>query len=385
MKILALTSIRSEYDLLSSLFFKLNDDENITLKLMVGGAHLSPSFGYTVEDIEKDGFDILLKVESLIDSDSHSSRLKSAAVLLLSSIDSVRSFSPDLILYAGDREEVMIGALLGGYLGVPSIHFYGGDHAADGHIDNPIRHAVSKLSTCHFVSNSEHSQRLQALGESSSRIFNIGSIGLDKFLESDNVENIRFIASQKNISKPSALFIYHPIGDESDIADVVVENALLSLLGEGYHVFVGTPNSDPGNIKIRKTIEEFSKKYSDVTSYGNLPRKEFISLFKACSLIVGNSSAGLLESASIPIPCINIGERQRGRLCAENVIFVDTTKSSITDAIKHVSSATFKENLKFILNPYGKGDSAQKAFDLIKSINFNSLLLKKEDPLSGQK
>ena len=211
MKILALTSIRSEYDLMSPLFFKLNNDPDIQLKLLVGGAHNSTSFGYTCKNIKDDGFDILLEVESLLDTNSNSGRLKSASILLISSIDIVKSFAPDLIVYAGDREEVMIGALLGGYLGIPTLHLYGGDHAADGHIDNPIRHAVSKLSTCHFVSTQEHKQRLLQLKEPESRIFTIGSIALDKFRLIDAKSNIINEVASKAIKRPAAIFIYHPI------------------------------------------------------------------------------------------------------------------------------------------------------------------------------
>lgn len=382
MKILALTSIRSEYDLMTPLFFLLNADPTIQLKLLVGGAHNSSSFGYTSTDIKKDGFDILLEIESLIDADSNSGRLKSAAVLLISAIDIVKSYGPDLIVYAGDREEVMIGALLGGYLGIPTLHLYGGDHAADGHIDNPIRHAVSKLSTCHFVSTEEHKSRLLCLGEPESRIFNVGSIALDKFrttrLNYDIVETV----AKKNVKKPIAIVIYHPIQDELEKSSRIMETILLTLVECGYHCFVGLPNSDPGNNKIRECIIKLAGNIADITAYGNLDRKNFVSLFKIASLIVGNSSAGILEAASIPIPCVNVGMRQLGRSCGRNVVFVKADREAIENAIKKVSSNSFINSLNGLVNPYGNGHSAEKAYSLIKSIDFKALLAKKEDPLN---
>lgn len=380
MKVLALTSIRSEYDLMSYVYRKLDQDPEIDLRLLVGGCHNSPSFGMTVEDIRHDGFNILCEVDSLIDSDSGSARIKSASVLLISSIDVVKSFSPDLIIYAGDREDVMIGALLGGYLGIPTVHFFGGDHASDGHIDNPIRHAVSKLSTCHFVSVDEHVKRLKKLGEPKNRIFNIGSVALDKFKEIPTCNDIINYVSGHHITKKSALVIFHPVEDEIAVADQIITDIINALVEDGYHVFVGLPNSDHGNYKIRCALESYLKN-DDVTLYGNLPRDTFVKLFKACSLIIGNSSAGILESASIPIPCINVGTRQRGRLSAENVIFVDSNYDKIRQSLKDVKSDAFLERIKVLSNPYGDGFASDRAVALIKSIDFAAIQKKYEDPL----
>lgn len=382
MKILAITSIRSEYDLMTPLFFELQSDENIELKLLVGGAHNSPSFGYTCQDIKKDGFDILIEIESLIDADSKSGRLKSAAVLLVSAIDVVRTYAPDLIIYAGDREEVMIGALLGGYLGIPTLHLYGGDHACDGHIDNPIRHAVSKLSTCHFVSTEEHKLRLLSIKEPSFRVHNIGSIALDKFRLVNEIDGIVELVAKRKVNKPTAIVIYHPIEDEIKVADEIISDILTSLIDEGFHCFVGLPNSDPGNIHIRNAIQNLAIINEDITVYGNLGREEFVSLFKSSTLIIGNSSAGLLEAASIPIPCVNVGARQVGRSCGENVIFVGISSNDITNGIMKATSDLFISSIIDINNPYGDGYSANRAYSLIKSIDFKDILAKKEDPIN---
>lgn len=380
MKILALTSIRSEYDLMSYVYRKLDSDPEIDLRLLVGGCHNSPSFGMTVEEIKKDGFKILCEIDSLIDSDSGSARIKSASVLLISSIDVVKSFSPDLIIYAGDREDVMIGALLGGYLGIPTVHFFGGDHASDGHIDNPIRHAVSKLSTCHFVSVDEHVSRLNKIGEPQHRIYNIGSVALDKFQEIPIRTDILQHVSGTNLKKKSALLIFHPVEDEIAIADQIIVGMMDALIEDDYHVFAGLPNSDHGNYKIRRTLEEYIGN-DNVTLYGNLPRDSFVQLFKACSLIIGNSSAGLLEAASVPIPCINVGMRQRGRLSAENVIFVDANVEHIKKALSEVKCSDFLDRIEHLSNPYGDGHASDRAVELIKSIDFSGMQRKYEDPL----
>ncbi|HHF2884618.1 TPA: UDP-N-acetylglucosamine 2-epimerase [Vibrio diabolicus] len=380
MKILAITSIRSEYDLMSYVYKKLDKESGIDLRLLVGGCHNSPSFGLTVEDIKNDGFNILCQIDSLIDSDSNAARLKSASVLLLSCIDMVNAFSPDLIIYAGDREDVMIGALLGGYLGIPTVHFFGGDHACDGHIDNPIRHAVSKLSTCHFVSIAEHEKRLLKIGEPSSRIFNIGSVALDKFKEVPTREDILEVVADRKVARPAALFIFHPVEDEIEIAPNLVDNIICELIKNDYHVFIGLPNSDHGYSGIRDVLKKYASDVN-VSLYGNLPRDSFVQLFKACDLIIGNSSAGILEAASVPIPCINVGLRQRGRLSAENVIFVDSDLNQIKDALMKIKDEKFLSSIRNVSNPYGDGNATDKAVELIKSIDFSEIYKKYEDPL----
>ncbi|WP_060983192.1 UDP-N-acetylglucosamine 2-epimerase [Vibrio splendidus] len=385
MKILALTSIRSEYDLLSSLFQKLHLDPNIDLQLLVGGAHNSPTFGLTRKDIEGDGFNILMNIESLLDADTNSSRLKSASILLMSSIEIVKQYSPDLIIYAGDREEVMIGALLGGYLSIPTLHFFGGDHASDGHIDNPIRHAVSKLSTVHFVSTLEHERRLCALGEPKQRIFNIGSVALDKFSDIPPSKGIVSDIALKEITRPIALFIFHPVEEELGNVQQIVRNTIDALIDEGFHVFVGKPNTDHGNTAIRDVIGDIVTETEHISVYGNLPRTEFVQLFKASQLIVGNSSAGVLEGASISISCLNVGGRQKGGFCGGNVVFVDANKESVLNGLKQIKTCEFQQKLSKVVNPYGDGKASEQAYRLITTTNFQSLMLKKEDPLHYDK
>ena len=197
-KILGISGIRSDYDLLYSLYRKLNKDKSFELKLIVGNAHLSRTYGSSISNIELDNIDIIAKIESLIDGDSNSSRLKSLSIFLQNSIDVIATYDPDIIIYAGDRFEVIIGSLIGGYLEKPTIHFYGGDHGTDGHIDNPIRHATSKLSTFHFVTIDEHKERLINMGENKERIKVIGSIALDRFIKNKSSSRGICQPKQKN-------------------------------------------------------------------------------------------------------------------------------------------------------------------------------------------
>jgi len=381
-KVLAITSIRSDYDLMSELFKLLHKDPEVELKLLISGAHLSSSYGLTVRQVETDGFDILMKVESLLDSDTKVSRLKSSSIMLLSCIDIVSNYAPDMIVYAGDREDVLMGGMLSAYLGIPSLHFFGGDHVVDGHVDNLARHACSKLSTVHFVSIPEHGNRLVSLGESKERIFNIGSVSLDKFYQHtacNAVELEQRFATE--LSQGFAISIFHPHTDENEASVEQFKNILSCLAETELRIFVSAPNIDPGNKELVQLIDEL-KGNEQFIIYKSLPREEFLDLFKNASFIIGNSSAGIIEAASVPIPAINVGRRQIGRACGKNVIFCHGDKQSINQSIKQALSAEMQDNIKGMANLYGNGKSSLKAYNLIKSLDFQSMLLKTEDPLS---
>lgn len=384
-KILAITSIRSDYDLMSRLYKLLHLDPDVDLQLIVSGAHLSPAHGYTISNIRNDDLNILAEIETLISADSASARLKTASGLLIGSIDVVKSFAPDVIIYAGDREDVLIGAMLGGFLGIPTVHFFGGDHASDGHIDNAIRHATSKLSSIHFVSIPEHKDRLIRLGESEKRIFVIGSVALDKFIHEATLDlNVilkKIAAHRHAFTAPLAILIFHPISEEFEVASEYIINSARALIDHGYHVCLGSPNTDPGNYTINNVLKKLSQA-KEVTFYRNLSRNDFVNLLRNSKIIVGNSSAGLIEAASIKLPAINVGVRQRGRLCSSNVIFSDGSYEGIFTSIQTTLSKDFQSSLETLSNLYGNGNSSELAADLLKTISFSEFIKKTEDPLN---
>lgn len=384
LKILAITGARSEYGLMSPLFERLRADPAVELKLLVTGAHLSPLYGHSARQIEKDGFDILLRIESLLDADSRASRIKTASIFLQGAIDTVAQYNADLILYAGDREEVIMGALIGGYLGIPTLHFYGGDHVQDSHIDNPVRHATSKLSTGHMVTLEQHRQRLIRMGEPAERIHVVGNIALDRFVQ-HQPDRPEKVCHTMNVGKdflPFAMMIFHPVGDEEEVADVYFERILSALKSRGVRAFVGYPNSDPGNRRIISMIDKYASD-ANFRFYRNLDTHTFLSIYKNARFIIGNSSSGIIESASIPVPAINVGLRQTGRVAGENVIFCKPESQDILDAIDLATSDAFRKRITSVRNPYGNGDSAQKALDIIKLTNWRAMLAKNEDALEA--
>jgi len=381
-KILAFSSIRSDYDLMSPLYKLLHEDDEIDFKIIVSGAHLSHSFGYSVEQIRKDGFEVLLEIETLLSSDTRLSRVKSASLLLQNSLETIAKFNPDLMIFAGDREDVLMYAMIGGYLNIPTVHVFAGDYVEDGYIDNPIRHATSKLSSAHFVTLEEHKKRLVRMGEDRKRVFVTGNISLDKFVQFQPLikSELKNHFNLQDRFEEFALMIFHPVTEEMDNVDTYFENILKNLEQRHINTFVSYPNVDPGNQKLLKVIDKY-KENKNFFFYKNLNRELFMSIYKHSSFIIGNSSSGVCESASLKVPAINVGLRQTGRFADKNVIFCGTSYQNISDSIDRALSKEFLENLKDLKNSYGDGNSAKKAYEIIKTVNFKSMITKVEDPL----
>ena len=382
-KILAITYSRSEYDLLSYLFKLLTNDHKIDFKILVAGAHLSQSYGYTVDHIKEDGHSILGEIECLVDGNKNKSRLTSASIFLNNSIPLIDKFKPDIIIYAGDREEVLMGSILGGFLEIPTVHFFAGDHDLDGTIDNPIRHATSKMSSYLVTTLKEHNDRLISIGVKPSRIFNIGSPALDKFKLEKNRKVSTLLKLPLGFDIDNyALVIFHPLfsKEEDSIRDFKI---LMDALYENkISAIINSPNIDAGS---RILINNF-KKFENVNFFkfvNNLKRNEFVNIYRQAKFQIGNSSSGILEAASIPIPVINVGERMIGRKSQKNVVFCDVNKVKIKKSIMKVLSEEFRSNnLEGIKNIYGEGDASKKAYKLLKELNTKNYKdFRRDDPL----
>ncbi|MGL4772619.1 MAG: UDP-N-acetylglucosamine 2-epimerase [Clostridium sp.] len=380
-RILGFTGIRSDYEIMSELYKSINCDEELEISLIVCGAHLSESYGYSVSEIHRDGIKILGKIENLIDSNSREGRLKSLSILLQDCISHVSMYNPDLIVYAGDREEVMVGALCGAYLRIPTIHFFGGDHAIDGNIDNVVRHGVSKLSSLHFVTNEESYKRLMKIGEEEKRIFNVGSPSLDRIINTKKISKKELLKSfNLEDFKDYAILLYYPLAGEEELCGEQFREILCSLEERKIKAFVSYPNVDGGNKNIIKVIEEY-KGNNNFYFYKNLERELFINLLRNARFLIGNSSCGVYESTILKLPVINVGNRQKGRLAGENVLFVTNRKEDILSGIDRVLEKSFKEILKNAKSPYGEGKSIEKIIELLKTLDLNWFLEKNNDPL----
>lgn len=383
MKILAITSQRSEYDLMNGIYQALHAKTGIEFGLLVGGAHLSPTYGLSVEDIRRDGLPIIGEVESLLDSNSASARVKTGAIFLQGAVDVIAAHKPDVVIYAGDREDTLMAAMACAYLKIPSIHFFGGHHSTDGNVDNPARHAISKLSTFHFVTHPAHARRLLRMGEPAERIHVVGNPALDKF-RAETVIDKNEVLKQFGAAafNDYAVMIHYPKSGEETRAIEEVTAILKALQNLGIKTLVSTPNVDATGRDILRIYDQFRDNDSFVF-YHNAPQHLFVNLLRGAKLLIGNSSLGILEAPTIALPVVNVGTRQQGRMAANNVIFVDPDVGAIKTAIERARSAEFIASLEGMVNPYGDGHSVSRSVKLIMELDYARWLYKTEDPLEN--
>ncbi|MEE4016083.1 UDP-N-acetylglucosamine 2-epimerase [Roseibium sp. FZY0029] len=375
-----LTGIRSEYDILAPVISAVNAREELSAGVIVTGAHLGQIHGNSVRQIESDGFDIVARIDSLLASDGLTGRVKGAALQLNGMCDLFAREKPDFLVVMGDREEAMTGALAGVYHHIPVVHLGGGDHADDGNVDNPIRHAVSKIANLHMATTELSGKRLEALGEEKWRINVVGASGLDRLYSTPKL-NRRELESMLGVEwngAPFVVLLYHPTITDFTLAanHIAVITKILEEIG--IQVAIMMPNSDPGNLAIVAELNAFTKRYSRAKLFTYLERLVFVNMLRHANALIGNSSAGILEAPSLGLPVVNIGKRQRGREHAGNVIFTSYDHAEIQQAItKSVCDEEYRKKVAEAPNPYGDGTASAKIANIIARTPIDQELMQK--------
>ncbi len=380
-KIIAVSGARSDYDLLFSVYVQLNRDERFDFSMLITGPNLSDNYGYTAQFIENDGFKIAGRVFNLIDSNKKIGRIISIGLQIPSLANILLQEKPDLVLVAGDREEAISVTMTCAYMDIAVAHFFGGDIAKDGNIDNSVRYAASKFAHLHFPSLPQHRDTLLKLGEDDWRIFVVGNPALDRLLSVKKIpknELLRRVGARADIDAFCVL-IQHPIITQVDAQFHHIRLTLDALLESGLHCLINYPNSDAGSLQIIEAYQEYVQRYpAQFTLFQNLDRETYVNLLRQAKFLLGNSSSGIVEVGSLGLPAINIGERQRGRLHGDNVVFVDNDKEQILDAIAFVQTdGAFLERVRKKENPYGKGRSAELVLEVLANIAIDEILIHK--------
>ena len=378
--VLAVTGIRSEYDILSSVFRAISKHDDLILKVAVTGAHLSESFGRTIDEIEIDGFEIVDRIESLLSGNQGSQRVKGAGIQLQGLVQTVLRIKPDFLLVLGDREESITTALISTYMNIPLVHIGGGDRVV-GNADDQIRHAVTKLAHIHLATNLESKKRILLLGEQDFRVFNVGNPGLDRLIETERLSlsqissNLKFKIPE---SAPYIILIQHALSSEVKDAYHQMKITLDAIKALGITTIISYPNSDAGGLEIIKAINEYSS-LPFIYCSKNIPRLDFVNLLRNAACLVGNSSLGILEAPLLTLPVVNVGNRQTGRLHAENVQFVPHDKDRIVKAVQRaLYDNDYILTVKKCKNPYGDGKSSNKIADIIANTIIDEKLLVKD-------
>lgn len=379
-KICIITGTRAEYGLLKPLIQKVHESETSELQLAVTGMHLSPEFGLTYQEIEKDGYPVTAKIEMLLSSDTPAGITKSMGVAMIGFADFFETHKPDIAVILGDRYEMLAAAAAAMAAAVPIAHIHGGE-LTEGIIDEAIRHSITKMSHLHFTSTEEYRRRVIQLGEQPQMVYNVGAPGIE------NIKKIKLLDKQSlekelgfSFSDVTVLVTYHPVSLENMSTEVQFQN-ILDVLDEHKEITVifTKANSDINGRIINQMIDEFVSRNRDrCTGYVSLGQLKYLSTLQFCRAVLGNSSSGIIEVPSFGIPTVNIGDRQRRRLHAKSVIDCGNEKEQVEAALEKALSDEFLSGIAGEKNPYEGKQTADKIYRIITEALSSGIHMKKE-------
>lgn len=376
-KICFVTGTRAEYGLLSRLMRLVKKDNDLRLQVIATNMHLMPEYGETYKEIEKDGFTIDKKVYMHKPSDDAHGIILSMAEEMQGMNDALSELKPDILVLLGDRYEILVAAQVALIHRVPIAHIHGGE-VTEGAFDDAIRHSVTKMSSLHFTSCEEYRHRVIQMGEQPSRVFDVGSLGVENIkavplMTKDELE----VSLDFKIDKQTILVTYHPVTLGGDPAKDIRE--FLDALDQfkDLKVIFTMPNSDTGRDAIALAVENYVEKHSNsAKAYTSLGLKRYLSTLQFVKAAVGNSSSGIIEVPSFGIPTLNIGDRQKGRLASKSVVNCGTSKDEVIAGLKLCLSEEMQKAAKTYENPYAKPDTANLIYQELKNVELAGLNLK---------
>lgn len=366
--ICVVSATRAEWYLLENLCSEISKDKTLKLQLIATGAHLSPQFGLTYKEIEKK-FNIDKKIPILLASDDKISICKAMSLAMNSFSEAFAELKPDIVVILGDRYEMLAVASVALVMQLPIAHLCGGELTL-GAIDDSIRHAITKMSHLHFVSTEIYKKRLLQLGEEEGRVFNVGS------LSGENIAALKLLGKKElekklglNFKEKIYLITYHPETLNTQFTEKEADRLLKSLDSLKNTTLIFTKaNADENGLLINELLEQYCQKHTfKAKLFDNLGSTLYLSVMKIANAIIGNSSSGINESVFFKTPCINIGDRQKGRLKAENII--DCSMKDLDKAFKTLESKEFKLQLAHFHNPFVAKNPSKTIKNTLKKVN----------------
>ncbi|EPY01728.1 UDP-N-acetylglucosamine 2-epimerase [Magnetospirillum fulvum] len=366
-KICVVTGTRAEYGLLRWLMEEIKAAPGLHLQVIATGMHLSPEFGLTYREIEADGFTIDRKVEMLTSSDTPVGIAKSMGLGTIGFADALADLAPDILVVLGDRFEIFAAVAAALVARIPVAHLHGGERT-EGAVDEALRHAITKMAHLHFVATEEYRKRVIQLGEQPDRVFLVGGLGVDAIKKQTLLDRPALEESLGfRFGRRTLLVTYHPatLTFSSPVDEMNEVLAALDDLDETSLIFT-MPNADAGGRDLISLVERFvAERPGTRKAFTSLGLLRYLSCLAQVDAVVGNSSSGLLEAPSFGIGTINIGDRQRGRLCATSVISCTPNRNAIAGALERLYSPEFQEGLKAVVNPYGEGGAGAKIVSVL--------------------
>lgn len=372
------TGTRAEYGLLKPAMSEIRDREDLSLSVVATGMHLSREHGYTVEEIEADGFDVDRRVHMQLAGDSGTAMARSLGVGISGLAVALDELDPALVLVLGDRDEAFAAGVAAAHMNVPVAHVHGGDAMQGAIIDDSIRHALTKFAHLHFPVSERSAERIERLGEEPWRITTVGAPGLDairdgQFTEPETVRDRYDI----DPDRPLVLAVQHPVTTNPEAAGDQMRATLEALAAVDTQDVLVYPNADAGGQRMIDAIEAFEAP-DDFATFRSIPRADFLGLLNVADAMVGNSSSAVIEAPSFDLPVVDVGPRQAGRERAENTVEVPHDRDAIRDALERaLTHETLRERAAECANPYDFGGAGERIADRLASVALDEDLLHK--------
>lgn len=375
MRVCVVTGTRADYGLLRPVVRELDAADDFTVQLVVTGAHLSPEFGLTVNEILGDGFEVAERVEMLLSADTPAAVSKSVGLAVIGFADALRRLDPDLVLVLGDRYEILAVVQTALVARIPVAHLSGGD-VTEGAIDDAMRHAITKMAHLHLVTHTDAAARVRQMGEDPERVVVAGNTGIDDLLRYEPMgpaeleERLGMPLRERNL-----LVTYHPVTLAHEPPEAAVEELTGALddLGADVGIVVTLPNADTAGRVLIERLREFARAREHVVAHESVGQEAYWSCLKQFDAVVGNSSSGLIEAPAVAVPAVNIGERQRGRLRTETTIDCPPRRDAIRGAIEQVLAWTDVP----ATSPYGDGHATARVLEALRALPDPQALLQK--------
>ena len=367
-KICVVTGSRAEYGLLYWLLKKLESAEDFELELVVTGMHLSPEFGMTYKEIEKDGFPIAEKIPMLLSSDAPAGVTKSTGLGLIGFADLFDRSRPDVVVVLGDRFELFAVASAALFAAIPIAHIHGGE-VTTGAFDEAIRHSITKMASLHFTAAEAYRKRVIQLGEQPDTVFNVGPPGLE------NIQKISLLTKEETeqslglkLGQKSLLVTWHPVTLEPGRAkqDLKVLLDALDKLDDTKFVFTKSNADNEGRSLNRIIVDYVTSCPEKAVVHTSLGQLRYLSTLKQVTGVIGNSSSGIIEAPSIKTGTINIGRRQEGRVRASSIIDCDPDLESICSAFERLFSSEFQSLVQHTRNPHDGGPVSENILRILR-------------------
>jgi GDP/UDP-N,N'-diacetylbacillosamine 2-epimerase (hydrolysing) len=353
---------RADFGLMRNTLQTIQSHAALSLQVIVTGMHLSQAHGMTVSEIEAAALPIRARVPVALEPASGATMARNLGLMTTRFTELLDDDKPDIVLLLGDRAEMMAGAIAALHLNIAILHVHGGERS--GTVDEPVRHAISKLAHYHAVATAASRERLLRMGEHDDAVFVTGAPGLDGLAESVREDRVALCReAQLDAARPLALLVFHPVLAEADDSARATRVILSALAERGMQVLALMPNADAGSAAIREVLSAASS-HADLRLLTHLPRERFAAWMAACDVMVGNSSAGIIEAASFGTPVLNLGSRQNLRERNANVIDAPLEAAPIVEAIDALrGQGRYPRH-----NLYGDGHAAVRITNLLAHV-----------------